>query len=74
MAKRLKIIIFPDGRILAKTDGIIGKTCTNYIKILEEILQAETLASKYTKDYEKVEQNAITNENLESQDLTQKNE
>ena len=51
MAKRVVVQIFPDGRIQAQTQGIKGKKCTDYIRILEELLEAETVDSEYTAEY-----------------------
>lgn len=51
MTKRIQIQIFPDGCIQAKTQGIKGRKCTEYIGVLEEILEAETVDSEYTAEY-----------------------
>ena len=51
MKKRIKIEIFDDGTIQAETHGIKGKKCMDYIKILEDILEAETVDSDRTPDY-----------------------
>ncbi|MGK7873449.1 MAG: DUF2997 domain-containing protein [Xenococcaceae cyanobacterium] len=51
MSKQVRIQIFPDGRVQAEVQGIKGKACTDYISIMEEILNAETLSSSYTPEY-----------------------
>lgn len=51
MGKRIKVQIFEDGTVQAEVQGVKGKKCTNYIKILEDILAAETVDSDYTKEY-----------------------
>ncbi len=51
MTKRIIVHILPDGRIQAETQGIKGKKCTDYIRVLEEILEAETVDSEYTAEY-----------------------
>jgi hypothetical protein len=51
MAKKLIIKIRPDGRIEANTSGIKGKECLSYIKVLEELLQADTYRSEFTEEY-----------------------
>lgn len=51
MTKRIIVHILPDGRIQAETQGIKGKKCTEYIRVLEEILEAETVDSEYKADY-----------------------
>ena len=70
MAKRIKIQVFPDGRIQADIQGIKGKKCTDYIRVLEEILEAEAVDSAYTPEYyepekvilDEVEQERLSNE------------
>lgn len=51
MEKRLRVQIFPDGHVQAETQGVKGKKCIEYIRILEEILEAETVDSEYTAEY-----------------------
>ena len=59
MAKRIQVQIFPDGRVQAETQGIKGKKCTEYIKVLEEILEAETIESEYTDEYYVTEHSTV---------------
>ena len=49
--RKVIIKIFPDGHVHSEVQGIKGKACTDYIRILEEILNAETFSSKYTPEY-----------------------
>lgn len=51
MEKRIKIEINSDGKITAETLGIKGKDCLPYIKLLEQLLDAETVDSAYTNEY-----------------------
>lgn len=69
MAKQIKIRIFPDGKVQAETQGIKGKSCTNYIKILEDILGAEVVDSSYTPEYYEQE----TSDNIIKEDVKVKN-
>jgi len=62
MDKKLKIRIKPDGTIEAETLGIKGQACTNYIKILEEMLDAKTMESTYTSEFYEHEQVTIAQE------------
>lgn len=71
MAKRVRVQIFPDGRIQAETHGIKGKKCTEYIRILEEILEAETVESEYTAEYYVTEETTI--ETVQEQSLREEN-
>lgn len=66
MDKKVKIRIFPDGKIKAEIEGIQGKSCTNYIKIIEELLNAETYDSKPTSEYYKEEDVVLEIEEKES--------
>ncbi|EKF84965.1 DUF2997 domain-containing protein [Methanobacterium formicicum] len=65
MKKTVKIEIFSDGTIQAETKGIKGKKCMDYMKILEEILEAETVDSDHTPEY--FEKENIQNRNIEKQ-------
>lgn len=51
MSKKIQIQIFPDGTIQADIQGIKGRRCTDYIKILEDILEAKTVDSDYTPEF-----------------------
>lgn len=63
MSKQLKIQIFQDGQIQAEVLGIKGKKCTDYISILEELLEAETIDSDYTSEYYETEELEISESN-----------
>jgi len=51
MKKQIQIKICPDGKIEAKTLGITGAKCLDYIAVLEHLLEARTEKSEYTDDY-----------------------
>lgn len=51
MSRRIQLRVYPDGRIEAVTQGVKGASCTDYIAVLEELLQAETIESAYTPEY-----------------------
>jgi len=51
MSKKLRIQIFQDGQIQAEVLGVKGKKCTDYISLLEELLDAETIDSEYTSEF-----------------------
>jgi len=51
MSKKIQLRIFPDGRVQAEVQGIKGKACTDYIEILEEVLNAEVYESSFTPEY-----------------------
>lgn len=47
----LDLTIHPDGSISAETHQIQGSACLDYIALLEDLLEAETISSSYTDDY-----------------------
>jgi len=51
MKKQIQIKICSDGKIEAKTLGIKGEKCTDYINVLEKLLEAKTENSEYTDEY-----------------------
>lgn len=55
MAKQIQLRVYPDGRVEAVVRGVKGKRCTDYIKVLEDVLQAEVLESEYTPEYYETE-------------------
>ncbi len=59
MLRRIKIQIFPDGTIQTEIQGIKGKKCTEYIIILEELLDAEVADSGYTSEFYEIENEKI---------------
>ncbi|MCA1844931.1 MAG: DUF2997 domain-containing protein [Actinobacteria bacterium] len=56
MSRRIAITINRDGSIKAETLGIKGKTCLDYVPLLEELLDAETAQSAFTSDYHDVDE------------------
>lgn len=51
MTKQIKLRIYPDGIVQAEVEGIKGKKCTDYIKIIEGLLEAKVVDSEYTSEY-----------------------
>jgi CRISPR/Cas system CSM-associated protein Csm2 small subunit len=49
--KKIQIRITEDGMFYAETLGIKGKECLQYIELLEELLDAESVDSEYTEEY-----------------------
>jgi hypothetical protein len=48
---RLVVTIGVNGSVTAETQDVLGARCLDYISILEDLLEAETVASRYTADY-----------------------
>ncbi len=55
MVKRVQIKILPDGSIEAMTQGIKGKACLDYIRLFEELLDAQAVDSDFTSEYYETE-------------------
>jgi hypothetical protein len=49
--KQIKLQIFPDGQVKADVVGFQGKKCADYISVLEQLLDAETIDSEWTAEY-----------------------
>jgi hypothetical protein len=49
--KQIKLQIFPDGQVKADVVGFRGKKCADYISVLEQLLDAETIDSEWTSEY-----------------------
>jgi len=67
MKEKIKIKIFPDGSVRAETENITGPGCADYIKILEEILEAKTARTDYKPEFymtEKTVQEQINHQNI----------
>ena len=62
---KIKIRLYPDGSIGMETEGIKGKKCTDYAKVLARLADAKIQSVEKTEEYyqsEVVEQNQ--NQNL----------
>jgi hypothetical protein len=62
--KKIRVQIFRDGTIKADVMGIKGKSCTDYIEVLEQLLDAEVIDSEYTSEYYETEQVEIQQQNI----------
>ena len=49
--EQITVTISTDGSVVATTHGIKGAGCLDYIRLLEDILEAETTASIFTTEY-----------------------
>ena len=47
----MKIRLFPDGTIQMETEGIKGKKCTDYAKVLERLADAKIYTLEKTDEY-----------------------
>lgn len=51
MKKQLQVRIYQDGRVEAETHGITGKSCGDYMPLLERMLEARVTDTRYTEEY-----------------------
>lgn len=48
---KMKIRLFPDGSIQMETEGIKGKKCADYAKVLEKLADAKVYSLEKTEEY-----------------------
>ncbi len=48
---KMKIRLFPDGSIQMETEGIKGKKCTDYAKVLVKLADAKIESIEKTSEY-----------------------
>ena len=51
MDKKIRIEITASGEIKAKTLGMDDEKCLDYVDVLENLLDAETVESTYTEEF-----------------------
>lgn len=49
---RIVVTVAGDGTVSAETVGVTGPACLDYIEVLEDLLDARTVHSAYTAEYE----------------------
>lgn len=49
--ERIVVRINPDGQVQAETVGIKGEKCLDSVAMLEDLLDAEVVSSRFTDDY-----------------------
>lgn len=65
MNKKIRIEITPDGEIRAKTLGIKGEECLDYVDLMEYLTDAVSVDSKFTEEYYEVPVDLQERERLE---------
>ncbi len=48
---KMKIRLYPDGTIQMDTEGIKGKRCADYAKVLERLADAKIYSLEKTEEY-----------------------
>lgn len=56
---KIKITISPNGEIKMQTEGVKGKSCEQYIKVLEELADVKIVKKEYTSEYYEEQQSEI---------------
>ncbi|MCL2091843.1 MAG: DUF2997 domain-containing protein [Micrococcales bacterium] len=51
MGEQLILRVSADGTVAAETKGVTGPTCLDSVLLLENLLDAQTIASQFTADY-----------------------
>lgn len=54
--EKITLKISPDGRIEAETHGIKGKSCLQYIRMIEQLTGAQVVDSDFTEEYRETPQ------------------
>lgn len=62
MSKQLILTIKKDGSISAKTKGIKGKKCEDYIKIIEDLTDSKAINIEYTQEYYENEEELVNDQ------------
>jgi hypothetical protein len=52
--EQIVVRIAPDGAIHAETIGLKGPKCLETIALLEDLLEAQTVSSSFTSEYDEV--------------------
>ncbi|ALU39030.1 hypothetical protein AS188_03895 [Kocuria flava] len=53
--RQIVLRVDPDGAITAETRGMLGPSCLESIAVLEDLLEATTVHSTFTADYDRRE-------------------
>ncbi|WP_102026761.1 DUF2997 domain-containing protein [Salirhabdus sp. Marseille-P4669] len=51
MSKQIRFEITPSGEIRAKTIGMKGEECLNYVDVIEKLVDAQAVDSEFTEEY-----------------------
>ena len=63
--KRIKLRIYPNGKVQAQTDGIKGKACLDYISIIEGLTGVRTVDSEFTAEYRETDELLVQQNDVE---------
>lgn len=64
MSKKIIIRIYTDGTVESSVVGVKGAKCTDYVKVVEEILEAKVVDSEFTSEYYEAEINIYEEEEI----------
>ncbi|HTJ35854.1 MAG TPA: DUF2997 domain-containing protein [Dactylosporangium sp.] len=66
--KRIVVTVAADGTVNAETLGITGSKCLDYVALLEDLLAAQAVHSRYTADYAAAENRVAGRSRQEQRD------
>lgn len=52
--KRIAVRVAPDGTVTAETIGFKGAACLDSVGLLEDLLEATAVDSRFTRDYDAI--------------------
>ena len=58
---KIRIRLYKDGTIKMETNGIKGKKCTDYAKLMEKLLELKLYNVKTTEEYYETDEEINTN-------------
>lgn len=63
MNEQIVVRVLPDGTVHAETVGMVGPACLDHVERLEQLLDATTVSSRTTADYDRGVQTETTQHN-----------
>ncbi|MFE5291847.1 DUF2997 domain-containing protein [Isoptericola sp. NPDC056618] len=66
-AEQIIVIVGPDGSLAAETKGMAGPKCLDSSALLEDLLDARTVTSKFTEEYDQTTLERETDDELRQQ-------
>lgn len=66
--KKLKIKLLPNGEIQMTTEGVKGKKCLDYVKLLEVLTDSKVQTQEFTAEYYEAEEQERINNSLYNQE------
>ena len=71
MSKKMIIKLSPNGEIQMTTQGVKGKKCLDYVKLLEKVADVKITKQELTSEY--YEQEEVAYNNIEEEEIYEDN-